>query len=79
MEKMDEDQKLTMLAMIREKKDLLFAELSSSVTWQKKEAAWDDVASRARAIGIYSKSGRYLRNTTWQNWRKRAVVSDGSH
>jgi len=41
----------------------------------KKKAAWETLCNKAKTIGIAFKNGKFLRDVTWQNWRKRSMVS----
>jgi len=68
------EHKVCLLKMILENKKNMFGQFSPHLTNSEKQAAWDEVAEKGKAMGIYSHSGNYLRETTWQNWRKRAVV-----
>ena len=74
--KVDNDLRITLLSYIRDSKEILFGKLSDTLTADEKNKKWDELASRARSLGVIGaeKDGHYLRTTTWQNWRKRAVV-----
>lgn len=76
--RIEESQRLAVLKLIQSKKDILFAQSASagkSNAHQTKEEIWDDIAASARAIGVSARSGSFLRGVTWQNWRKRVLVS----
>lgn len=69
------DDKITILNLIKEKKDILFGKFSSSLTHDIKTKTWIDINEKIKAVGIFNKDWKYLRDTTWQNWRKRTIVS----
>lgn len=75
MPRMTEDQRMTLLNLIKDKKDILFGEFAPTLTWQKKKDTWDEIASTAKALGLCNKTGEFIRDTTWQNWRKRSLVT----
>lgn len=67
--------KISILNLIREEKDVLFGRFTSQLTHEQKVGTWKRVAEKATAIGAFSRDWKYLRDTTWQNWRKRTIVS----
>jgi hypothetical protein len=69
------DDKITILKLINDNKEILFGKFSSSLTHEIKTKKWMEITEKAKAIGIYEKDWKYLRDTTWQNWRKRTIVS----
>lgn len=69
------DEKITILNLIRDNKDVLFGKFTNVLTHEVKVEKWKDIAEKVKASGIYSKDWKYLRDTTWQNWRKRTIVS----
>ena len=69
--------KLEVLNLINSHKDVLFGKFSDSVNAVDKFAKWNEVAVKAREVEVIkaTQSGQHLREVTWQNWRKRAMVS----
>ncbi|CAG7825559.1 unnamed protein product [Allacma fusca] len=59
-----------------EAKNVLFAKVSDKLTNEDKIAAWTEVAVKARSIGVLKpgQDAKYLRDNTWQNWRKRTMA-----
>lgn len=71
------DIKINLLNILREHKDILFGKFTATLTHQIKIAKWKEITEQAHALCALdvNKDWRYLRNTLWQNWRKRAIVS----
>lgn len=69
------DEKIAILNVIRDNKDVLFGKFTNVLTHEVKVEKWKDIAEKVKASGIYCKEWKYLRDTTWQNWRKRTIVS----
>ncbi|CAG7716528.1 unnamed protein product [Allacma fusca] len=67
---------ISVLTFIKEAKNVLFAKVSDKLTNEEKIAAWTEVAEKARSIGFLKpgQDAKYLRDTTWQNWRKRTMA-----
>jgi DNA repair photolyase len=64
------------LERIRDQRDILFGRFTDSLKKVDKERAWNQIALDAQMLGYFpnNRNGGYLRDTTWQNWRKRFVV-----
>lgn len=60
---------------IEKKRDILFAAFSNTITKTTKDAAWEAIAEKAKSVNVIGaqKNGKFLRDVTWQNWRKRAI------
>ncbi len=74
--KKDRD-KLFVLSKIEEKKNLLFAKHSPTVTEKDKESAWRDILNECVAAGVdclRNEKWEDLRDVTWQNWKRTAKV-----
>ena len=71
------ESKLELLNFINSSRDILFGRLSDRLTHEEKIRKWNDVAEKAKELQIIQghHDGKYVRDTTWQNWRKRAIVS----
>ncbi|ODM98800.1 hypothetical protein Ocin01_07882 [Orchesella cincta] len=67
--------KIAVLDLINENKEVLFGKLSDTLTREAKESKWAEIAEHAHALGAFPwhRTWDYLRDTTWQNWRKRFV------
>lgn len=70
--------KLEVLNLINSHKELLFGKFSDTLESQDKIACWDEIAAKAKDVGLLkpTQGGKHFREVTWQNWRKRAVVSE---
>ncbi|KAF2901498.1 hypothetical protein ILUMI_04681 [Ignelater luminosus] len=71
-----ESAKITILTRIRENKEMLFGKFSKKLTKEDKDKQWEEIIDEAKSSGVIggAKSCTYLHNTTWQNWRKRALA-----
>lgn len=72
---MNLNNKLTVLNLIYENKEILFGKISNTLTPGFKVQKWKEIANQLVELEIFEKDWKYLRDTTWQNWKKRAVVS----
>jgi hypothetical protein len=73
-------QKMATLGYIYERKTTLFGGFSASTTHASLAAAWDEAMEWCKSIGVaFGRSdkynGEYLRNTTYFNWKRAALVS----
>jgi len=68
--------RIFILERIRDQKHILFGRFTDSLKKHDKEQAWNKIAQDAISLGHFphNRHGGYLRDTTWQNWRKRFVV-----
>jgi len=69
-----------LLTSIKKHKDVLFGAFSSQLSHQDKEQAWKKVLDTAKSVGhkLPENKGNdwtYIRDTFWQNHKKRAMVS----
>lgn len=64
------DDKITILNFIIKEKYILFGKFLSLLTHEVKTKTWIDINEKVTAVGIFNKYWKYLRDTTWQNWRK---------
>lgn len=71
-----EAKRVTVLTLIREKKEVLFGKHSPNLTNEMKISAWREVMELAQSLDIIpiEKEWTYVRDTTWQNWRRATVV-----
>jgi hypothetical protein len=72
---MDNNNKITILSLVYENKEVLFGRFSEKLTHDMKINKWKEIAEQLKSLGIFSKDWKYLRDTTWQNFRKRTIVS----
>lgn len=72
---MDTTRKMTILKLIADGKSVLFGKFDNKLTFEMKVNKWKEIAQRLNEMGLYDKDWKYLRDTTWQNWRKRTIVS----
>ncbi|XP_063361666.1 uncharacterized protein LOC134650664 [Cydia amplana] len=70
---MDIARKITILNMISDSKSVLFGKFDNKLTFEMKVNKWKEIAQRLNEMGVYDKDWKYLRDTTWQNWRKRTI------
>jgi hypothetical protein len=68
--------KISVLTEIRDSKDLLFGKFSNTFCKTDKEDRWKEILELAVGLGVVSqgKAWTYMRDVTWQNWRKQTVV-----
>lgn len=73
------DQKLIVLKLIEEQKELLWGKFASTVSANRKDQAWKDIIGKCRddygfdplPIG---KIWKYLRDHTWANWKTNTLA-----
>lgn len=67
--------KVKVLQMIRDRKDILFGQFSPKVTKIDKTEAWDTITEEAKSLGVIpsNKDSSYIKDTYWQNLRKRTM------
>lgn len=68
--------KIRVLEMIRNQRETLFGAFSPQLTKVDKNEAWDNIAEEAAKLGLIpteNKSPTYIRDTFWQNVRKRTL------
>ncbi|KAF2892761.1 hypothetical protein ILUMI_13413 [Ignelater luminosus] len=55
---------------------MLFGKFSKKLTKEDKDKKWEEITDEAKSLGVIggAKSWTDLRDTTWQNWRKRALA-----
>ncbi|XP_047986608.1 uncharacterized protein LOC125226616 [Leguminivora glycinivorella] len=70
---MEINNKITILSLIYENKDTLFGRFSEKLTHEIKIKKWKEIAEQLNSLSIYNKDWKYLRDTTWQNFRKRTI------
>lgn len=79
---MDRDKsKLRVLEMIRQNRDTLFGAFSADLTKIDKHEAWEQIADEAKNLGLIAsnKDVHYVRDTFWQNLRKRTMKKIDDH
>ncbi|KAF2883832.1 hypothetical protein ILUMI_22334 [Ignelater luminosus] len=54
---------------------MFFGKFSEKLTKEDKDKKWEEITDEAKSLGVIggAKSWTYLRDTTWQNWRKSAL------
>ena len=71
-------QKLHILNMINERKDVLFGSFSNSISKYTKNDAWNKILVGAKAIGVSFPPAKdnlkYLRDSWWPNIKNPAVI-----
>lgn len=72
---MDMTKKMMILNLISDNKAILFGKFDNNITFDMKIKKWKEIVQELQVQGIYDKDWKYLRDTTWQNWRKRTIVS----
>ncbi|XP_073958271.1 uncharacterized protein [Choristoneura fumiferana] len=70
---MDLNNKLTILNLIYDNKEILFGKFSNTLNHEIKVQKWKEITDQLTEINIFEKDWKYLRDTTWQNWRKRSL------
>lgn len=63
---MDLQDKLTILGLINENKEILFGKFSDKLTHEVKINKWKEITKNVNNSGITDKDWKYLRDTTWQ-------------
>lgn len=66
---------MTILKFIADGKSVLFGKFDNKLPSEMKINKWKEIAQRLNEMGLYDKDWKYLRDTTWHNWRKRTIVS----
>ena len=68
--------KLTLIKLIKEKKNVLFGAFSSTLTKIDKCNAWKEIHQTASALNLVGaeRDWPYTRDVLWQNIKKAAVV-----
>lgn len=63
------------MELIREQRALLFGAFSSKVSKKQKNEAWEKITTTAKSKGLVpeNKDAAYIRDTYWQNLRKRTM------
>lgn len=72
------ESKITILKMIKEKKDVLFTKVRQENSLKLKN--WEEIANFGKIKGLLQSNvnGDNLRNVIWQNWRRRAIAKKNS-
>lgn len=73
---MSHEQKLIFLNYLKESKDILFSQYSTSITKETKLKCWKDVNEKCLSIGYVlppSKDWSYWRDTVWPNLRNATI------
>ncbi len=71
------ESKLALLRLVSERKEVLFGSFSQTVTAKSKQESWDEIMKKCKLMGIplpYEKGCAYLRDTVWNNLKKRTMV-----
>ena len=70
------DHKLALLALIFEKRDVLFGQFSSSLENRDKQDAWEEVRLKAMSLGICSaaRDRAYVRDKIFGEWKSSSIV-----
>jgi len=68
--------RISLLKLIRDNRDTLFGRFSSTLPHEIKENKWKEGVATAHALGLVSldRDWKFVRDTTWMNWRKRTMV-----
>ncbi|XP_047988873.1 uncharacterized protein LOC125228371 [Leguminivora glycinivorella] len=70
---MDLQDKMTILNHIQENKNILFGKFSDKLTHAIKINKWKEITQNLNDLGIMEKDWKYLRDTMWQNWKRRTM------
>ncbi|GAB0099107.1 hypothetical protein DMENIID0001_149390 [Sergentomyia squamirostris] len=67
--------RVEVLRIIAEKKEVLFGRFSAALTHDDKQRAWDEVCAEGKAMGWVGQNvtSHHIREISWQNWRKRTI------
>jgi len=70
------ENKLTVLEVIRDKKDLLFASFNPAVTNEDKRKAWESVLLVAKSCGIckQDRDWTWMRDKIYSPWKSATLV-----
>src|SRR4051794_17981060 len=73
------DQKVTVVKLIREKKDLLWGKFANTVTSAEKDKTWKSIIQKCKADCGFDptpngKPWKYLRDKTWANWKSNTLA-----
>lgn len=66
---------MQILELIRDHRTTIFGKFSTSLTSKQKNDVWDQITTKAISLGLLAanKDSKYLRDTYWQNIRRRTV------
>lgn len=69
------DKKLAIVQRIFDNRELLFCQPSNLVNMAEKTRIWTAIADEADDQSC-ARDFKHLRDTSWKNWRRRAIVSN---
>ena len=70
---MDENSKIVFLKAVSERKEDLFGQFSSKLTWDTKQKLWQQIFDECSASGCKGLvDAEHLRKVTWQNLQRRS-------